>query len=381
MQDNPRAGQPRPSRSVVYVVTNPAGPSAVEAFSRDPESGRIAHLGRFETGGKGDPFVGGLSSHAIVGNRRHVYAVNPGDDTISAFAIEKDGSLRLLDKVPSGGRRPASLALHGSLLYAVNQGNVPGSPPDQQLPASYTGFRVRDDGRLDPISGSTVALEKGDSPGEILFNHDGSRLIACRLAGNTLDVFDVTKEGLLARSAPLRGQPGPFGSIFSPADPSLLLVALAGAEAGLPAPGVASYRIGEGPAQQISVVTDKSLQDPCWLAIAPDGRRLWASSFIPRSLTLYSIDEKGQLTQRDSHVPASGPGSTDVALDPSARFLYQLRAFDVVLMRDGKIVPEIAVFRLTGDAGSAGLAPVQSLPMPADLDRAGVTGMLVIDLD
>jgi 6-phosphogluconolactonase (cycloisomerase 2 family) len=371
----------RPAGSVVYIVTNPSGPNAVDAFTRDPATGQIAYQGRYETGGQGDPFAGGFESHALVGDRRYVYAVNPGSDTISAFAVQNGGSLRLLGAVPSGGRRPVSLALHGNLLYVANEGNIPGSPPEDLLPGSYAGFRVREDGRLEPIAGSTVPLQPGDSPGEILFNHDGTRLIACRLGGNLIDSFHVRPDGHLERGAELRGQPGPFGSTFSPTHPTQLIVTLAGAEAGPPAPGVASYSLTEEGLRPISVVTDAALKDPCWAAITPDGKRLWASSFIPRSLTLYSIDDQGRLTQQSSYIPADGPGSTDIALDPAGRFLYQLRAFDVVRGRSGSIVPQIAVLEVTGGAADGGLRPVQSLSLSTDLDRAGVTGILVVDLE
>jgi 6-phosphogluconolactonase (cycloisomerase 2 family) len=365
----------------VYVITNQAGKNAVEAFTRDPGTGRITHKGRYETGGEGDPFTGGVESHALVGDRRRLFAVDPGSDTISSFAVQEDGALRLLGAVPSGGRRPLSLALHGDLLYVANQGNIPGSAPSDQLPASYTGFRVRPNGRLEPIAGSTIALERGDSPGEILFNHDGTRLIACRLGGGIIDTFHVSREGLLERASALPGLPGPFGSMFSPTRPAQLFVTLAAGEAGPPAPGVVSYELTDGALSTISVVTDAALKDPCWVAVTPDGKQLWASSFIPRSLTRYAIDDEGRLTQQSSYMPSEGPGSTDIALDAAGRFLYQLRAFDVVKLRDGSITPEIAVLEVTGDAADGGLRLVQSLSIATDLDRAGVTGMLIIDLD
>lgn len=368
------------ARSVVYVVTNPSGANAVEAFTRDVATGRLAHLGRYETGGEGDAFTGGFESHALVGNNRFVYAVNPGSDTISAFAVQDDGALRLIGTVPSGGRRPVSLALHGNLLYVANEGNVPGSAAQDQLPGSYAGFHVRDNGSLEPIPSAHVQLQRGDSPGEILLNHDGTRLVACRLGTNIIDSFHVGRDGALSRGATLAGQPGAFGALFSPTSPDQLVVALAGADVGAPAPGVASYALTSEAPRPISVVTDPAQEDPCWLAIAPDGRRVWASAFIPRSLSLYAIEPDGRLTKLSALIPADGPGSTDIALDPAGRFLYQLRAFDVPSSGQTPLVPQIAVLEVTGNTADGGLRLVQSLSLPADLDEAGVMGMLVIDL-
>ena len=381
-QDSARAQN---AGSAVYVVTNPSGANAVEAFIRDPATGRLTHLGRYETGGQGDHSTAAFTSHALVGDRRFLYAVNPGSDSISAFAVQSDGSLRLLGTVPSGARRPVSLALHGNVLYVANDGNIPPSAPQDQLPGSYAGFHVREDGRLEPIASSTIPLERGESPGEILFNHDGTRLIACRLGTSIIDSFHVGPDAVLSRGATLAGQQGAFGAMFSPTHPAQLFVTLKGAlvlaDTRPPAPGVASYALTDEAPRQISVVTDPSSQDPCWLAVAPDGRRLWASSFIPRSLTLYAIDDDARLTKLSAYIPADGPGSIDVALDPAGRFLYQLRAFDVPSGGHVPTIPQIAVLEVTGDSADGGLRLVQSLPLAADLDHTGVMGMRVIDLD
>lgn len=369
-------------QSVVYVVTNPDGKNAVEAYSRDRSSGRLTHLGRYETDGRGDPNVGGVESHSLVGDRHFVYVVNPGSDTVSAMAVRNDGSLRLLGSAPSGGRRPVSVAVHGNLLYVVNQGNIPGSAEPDQLPASYSGFHIRADGTLEPIAGSTITLPRGASPGEILFNRDGSRLIACQLGGNLIDTYYVGKNGILQRGAQLTGLPGAFGSLFNPRVPANLLVTLAGGEAGPPAPGVVSFRLADDGLHQVSLITDAEQKDPCWLAITPDGRCLWASSFIPRSLTMYVVDGEGRITKGGANIPpATGLGSTDIAVDPAGRFLYQLRAFDVDSNGQNPLVPEIHVFSVTANGAEGNVHQIQTVAMPKDLDSTGVMGMLVIDLD
>ena len=56
---------------------------------------------------------------------------------------------------------PVSVAVHDNLVYVANAGNG-GS--------NYTGFRLRRDGRLTPIAGSTVAVPGGSQAGDVLFN-------------------------------------------------------------------------------------------------------------------------------------------------------------------------------------------------------------------
>jgi len=77
--------------------------------------------------------------------------------------ISGDGSLRLVPGgvVSSGGVLPVSVAVHDNLVYAATAGNG-GS--------NYTGFRLRRDGRLTPIAGSTVAVPGGSQAGDVLFN-------------------------------------------------------------------------------------------------------------------------------------------------------------------------------------------------------------------
>ena len=71
--------------------------------------------------------------------------------------ISGDGSLRPVpDGVVSSGGVPAvSVAVHDNLVYVANAGNGGNS---------YTGFRLRHDGRLTPIADSTVAMPDASQP-------------------------------------------------------------------------------------------------------------------------------------------------------------------------------------------------------------------------
>lgn len=358
------------NHSTLYLVTNSSGMNAVQALDRDPHTGMIELAGRYGAGGTGNPSVGGASSHSVVVSDQALYAVNPGSATIAIFQIRAGGALRLAGTVPTRTPRPVSLALHGSLLYVANQGS--GS-----VPGSYLGFRIEPDGNLEEIRGSEVPLRVGSGPSEILFSPDGSHLIACRLGSGVVDSFRVREDGMLVDQGTLSMQPGPFGACFSPTRTDQFFVALARGELGAPAPGVASYTVAEALPQRISVATDASLRDPCWVAISPRGDRLWASSFLPRALTLYQVSPLGELEQLSSSIAAEGPGSTDILLDPSGRFLYQLRAFSVGDMRGASPVPRVVVYEVTESGLGGGVHMIQSLELSEDLARAGVMGLVL----
>jgi len=134
--------------------------------------------------------------------------------------IKPDGSLRLVSHgvVSSGGVLPVSVAIHDGLVYVANSGNG-GS--------NYTGFRLRPNGRLQPIAGSTVALPDGSQPGDVLFSGDGAKLAGTRVGTSLIDSFTVGSGGLLtaAPGSPFPAQGlGPFGSEFRPANPHQLFV-------------------------------------------------------------------------------------------------------------------------------------------------------------
>lgn len=361
--------------SMVYIATNPSGPNGVEAFERNRMTGRLTRKDRYLTSGQGDASIGGAQSHALASDGQHLYVVNTGSDDISAFAIERDGSLRLLGRTASQGRRPVSLALHGNLLYVANEGNNPFVPP--ALPGSYSGFRIRHDGTLDPIPGSTVMLSAGDSPVEIMFNQNGSRVVAARIGTGIIDTFRVDGKGLLVKNAQLAGQPAIFGGAVSPTRSEQFFMTLAGPVA----PAVTSYRLQDsGPAAVVSTDTSAALVDPCWAVASPDGKRLWSSSFIPRSLTLYTVDAAGRLSPRSANTPAdSGAGSIDIALDPEGKFLYRLRALSVPIP-GAPVVPQIETFKVTDADANGGLSLVQTLDLPADLSTASTTGVIAVDL-
>jgi 6-phosphogluconolactonase len=117
-----------------------------------------------------------------------------------------------------GGVLPVSVAVHDNLVYVANAGNG-GS--------NYTGFRLRHDGRLKPIAGSTVAKPDGSQPGDVLFNADGARLAGTRIGTSLIDSFTVGDDGRLAAAPgspfPAQGL-GPFGSEFRPTNPDQLFV-------------------------------------------------------------------------------------------------------------------------------------------------------------
>jgi 6-phosphogluconolactonase len=153
-------------------------------------------------------------------------------------------------------------------VYVANSGNA-GS--------NYTGFRLRPNGRLEPVAGSAVALPDGSQPGDVLFNRDGTKLAGTRV-GTQIDSFTVGHGGRLtaAPGSPFPAQGiGPFGSEFRPTNPNQLFVSNAhnGAGAGTVSAFTDS---ANGTLTSIGASPFADLQTaPCWVEITHDGQFLF----------------------------------------------------------------------------------------------------------
>ncbi|MEA2657014.1 MAG: hypothetical protein QOI23_2379, partial [Chloroflexota bacterium] len=216
-----------------------------------------------------------------------------------------------------------------NVVYVANEGNgVTGS--------NYSGFTLNDGGRLTPISGSTFALPNTANPGDILFNATGTHLVGIEVgttAASTflIDSFVVGRDG---RITPAEGSPfpaqaaGPFGSEFSPANPSRLYVSNAHGGAGNGS--VSAFKVArDGGLKSIGGSPYPDGQTaPCWVEISHDGKYLFTVNTASTSVSSYRIQPDGSLSYRSTTNFSSGTGIRpfDARLDPAGRHLYVVDA-------------------------------------------------------
>jgi 6-phosphogluconolactonase (cycloisomerase 2 family) len=306
----------------LYVDDNTAGTNTIGAFDRHADGTLTPQAGSpFTAGGAGTG--AGLASQGalqISPGRRFLIAADAGSNQISVLRINGDGSLSLVHDgvVSSGGVLPVSIAVHQDLVYVANSGTG-GS--------NYTGFRLGNDGRLQPIPGSTVALPDGAQPGDVLFDSTGTKLVGTRIGTSLIDSFTVGSDGRLTAAAgspfPAQGV-GPFGSEFRPTNPAQLFVSNAhdGAGAGTvsafddSANGTLSS-IGSSPFADLQTA-------PCWVEITHDGQFLFTVNTGSGAISRYSIAAGGGLTLLGS-TPVSatgGVGAVDARLGPDGHILW-----------------------------------------------------------
>src|SRR5260370_148282 len=72
---------------------------------------------------------------AFSDDQNEIYAINPGDGTITVFSVTAGGPVPV-QRIASGGQFPNSLAVRDDLLYALNAGSVAGGVDN------IAGFRI-----------------------------------------------------------------------------------------------------------------------------------------------------------------------------------------------------------------------------------------------
>lgn len=115
-----------PNGRFAYVINELL--STVTAFSYDPKKGTFTELQTIST--LPEDFTGNSSTAEIQVDAagRFLYGSNRGHNSIAVFSIANNGTLKLVERVPTEGRTPRNFRLDptGAYLFAANQdtGNI-----------------------------------------------------------------------------------------------------------------------------------------------------------------------------------------------------------------------------------------------------------------
>ena len=321
---SPGAGTASAATGVVghlYVNDNTAGTNTIAAFDRHADGTLTPlHGSPFAAGGAGTGTgIGSQGALQVTSDGNYLLAVDAGSNQISVLRINSDGELRPVGGGPvsSGGLEPVSIAVHDDLVYVANAGDG-GS--------NYTGFTLNPGGHLRPLAGSTVSLPDGSSPGDVLFNGDGTRLVGARVGTSLIDSFVVGPDGLLtpAPASPFAAQgPGPFGSEFRPTNGTQLFVS--NAHGGTNNGTVSAFGdASDGTLTSIGSSPFPDLQTaPCWVEISHDGQFLFTVNTASNSISRYAIAADGSLSLLGStSLGSTSLGAEDARLGPDGDTLW-----------------------------------------------------------
>jgi 6-phosphogluconolactonase (cycloisomerase 2 family) len=334
----------------VYVTTNGVDGNEVKAFSRAAD-GSLTPLGAFATGGKGvggtaDPLTS-QAAEALSPDHELLFVVNAGSNDVSVFRIKKDG-LKLVEREPSGGVFPNSIAVTEDAVYVLNAtSNAVGI------------FSYNESGNLH--ARGTAALSANTSgPSEVRVSPNGRWLDVTERGSNTIDAFRIGEHGNLG--APIKSAssgPGPFGFQFTPS--GALVVSEAGSAS------ASSYiQARDGSLSAVSSsVSNGGQAAPCWLIVDSRGRFAYTANAGGSSISGFAIGTDGALTLitpggRTGDL-GSGAQPLDIDFGGDGHFLY--------VLKNG--TGSIGAFAVNSDGTLTPLADT-----PGQFARAGYMGLV-----
>lgn len=312
--------------AIVYTASNEAAGNQIIAFDVDVR-GNIQEIGRFDTQGLGSGApLGNQGAITTDASDRWMFATNAGDGTLTSFRLQANG-LQFVNIVPSGGYRPLSVTVFGTLVYVLNEGSGEPADPDELRYDNISGFRFTAGGVLVPIENSTRILDdtRPTAPAQIGFNKSGTVLLVTEKATNTLATFLVQTDG--TTSGPITRpsfRPTPFGFSFGDRDYVFITEANGGAQ------GVtASYRVNRDTGEVSDLVDSLDMGNAtCWTVLSSDQTVGYATNTADGTLSLYTVNFNGTLdyffnAATDTPI-ATGAGVRDAVLLQNNQFLFTL---------------------------------------------------------
>jgi len=296
-------------------------------------------------------------SFVVTDPKRHfLYAVSEiGNDgkpngIVSSFAIDaKNGDLRLLNRVNSGGGGPCHLMVDrtGRILFVANYGS-----------GDVSAFALNEDGSIGKQTGSNhhrgsginQLRQEGPHPHEVILSHDDRFLFVPDLGTDTISVYKVDAvKGTFApndpASASVKPGSGPRHLVLSGDGKIVYLICEMGSSV-----DVFSFDATKGSltfVQTISTLPSGFTRenDSAEVQIDATGRFLYASNRGHDSIAVFAIDpRRGTLTKIQT-VPTQGKTPRNFVIDPTGKYLLaanqdsdQIVVF-AVDQRSGKLTP------------------------------------------
>ena len=338
--------------AAVYTMTNDQTANAIREYRRNT-NGTLTFVADYPTNGRGsgDGLNGSTNALHFDSSTNRFYAVNAGDNTITAMSLATDGKLSALSTLSSGGIRPISVTAFGDLIYVLNAG-------DGNVAANISGFRLTG-GQLTALEGSTRALSAANpNPAQIEFAPNGTILVVTERDTNLISTFNVGSNGK-PQSAQAQASNGktPFGFDFT--NGGVLIVSEAQAAA-VGASTLSSYDLGaDGKLTTISNSVPSGQTAACWMVVNRFAPYAYVTNTAVDSISIYQVDLSGELSlPENGDSAATGDAPVDLAISSDGQFLYTLNTGDDSISvysigSEGRLTPTTGVDNLP--ANSVGL--------------------------
>jgi hypothetical protein len=378
-----------PFDGTAYVETNSSAPgsNAVLAFRYRAGSLQPLRIAAYPAGGSGSKDLDNAgvldADQQVVVNadRTLLFAINQGSDTVAAFHVAPDGSLRPVEgsPFPSGGRAPGSLGVSGDVLIVANKAHD-GVHRLRTVEANYTTFRIQPGGALRP-TGSTVTVPPRSSPTQV-YVAPGGRLVFSTEESGRFRAFQLGRGGTLTQAP---GSPVSLPSSIFPHGRRSSSVWPAGLSAdprgrGILYSGVPNLHkvvaysyTREGRLSFVSAARDRKAILPCWSVVSGDGHTLYFANAGSDNLSVWDLGADPRAPRLAQTVKLRGGGNPwNLQLTPDGRFLFAITPRQVREIPRG-LGNTIHVLRV--GAGGTLSEPASSpvpLPVPVDTNPLGL---------
>jgi len=342
--------------------------------------GQLAELERVATGGAGSGELSpiyhvkrpndfeGAGSVILTPDHRFLFATNGGDNSVSSFAVDKEGRLTLLDvkrtgNTEGGGAKSLAYAPSSRTLYVLHtfgpdhlrlmsvddEGKLTPRPENYSANTKDWNDRVPTTAVLSPdgkflVVGTTfdeLPTRKNPDGSLILWvpdKHGALHLIASNAPDpDGIVVFPVGEDGALREPCfyDARGA-SPFYIAFLHKRPDTFVVGYAVSDAVSVGKINADGKISIGPLVKINTSSGVP-SELCWLAVSPDDRFVFATEFGYSYMSSFRIDGNGLAIAKDPasiKVPGDGTfraingsvssGPSDSWVSPDGAYLYEI---------------------------------------------------------
>jgi len=267
---------------------------------------------------------------------RHLYVVNemsePGPDaykvngSISSFAIDpKDGALKFLNKVSSGGGGPCHLALDrtGKILFVANYGS-----------GNVASFAVQNDGSIgamtgfDQHRGSSVNPQRQEGPHAhaVVISPDNRFLFVPDLGLDRIMIYRIDAEKrTFAPNTPayvsVKAGLGPRHLVFGAGARFAYVLCEMGSS-------VVAFSYDKPSGKLTAIQTISTLpagfsgeDNSAEIEVGKSGRFLYASNRGHDSITEFQINAKTGLLTKGQITPTQGKTPRNFVIDPTGRYL------------------------------------------------------------
>lgn len=257
---------------------------------------------------------GGLGNQGAVTlstDKKFVFVVNAGDNSVSSFRISSTGTLVLVGKYSLVGIRPISVTQKGGVVYVLNSAGTMGA-------TSIEGFTLSSTGVLTAITGSSVSLPNDVNPAQISFVYDNVLVISER-ATNKLTSYILNSSKIPVNPQSIISiATQPFG--FAVGSNGRIFVTEASASSSL-----SSYFVSTtGTISNISSASNAQ-GGACWAVMNSTSTICYSTNAGSNTISSFNIGETGSIT--GNQIAANlgdGNGPLDAGITPDNKYVYVL---------------------------------------------------------